>query len=106
MWNIDGTLGYTMAPATVHIIADIRTVQVAMLLHNFCVDCSGFSTDGLLSDAELLEIRDYTHAITSQENSRPGRSSGMPGRRVTNNESKRRNNLLEKVQDLGLTRPQ
>lgn len=91
--------GILWRPLQFTLAQNLRAVQLAMLLHNYCVDAGDSSHQGLLSEDEHREIHSFARSITSVN------SNSLPGRRSERIQSNKRLHLIDIIESLGYSRP-
>ena len=79
---------------------NVRVIELAMLLHNYCINCKDETVNGLLDDEKYKEIMEYTRALMNASG-----AVGLPRRRVKSTRSKQRDILLEKLRREVYLRP-
>ena len=92
-----------METTAIFLRLNMRTVQAAMLLHNYCIERSDTTIIGLVNDEEFDEILSFTKSLMASSNS--GNSSRLPGRHTNSSRSLQRERLVEVIEKLGYKRP-
>ena len=96
--------GILWKPLRFSLSQNIRIANLAMMLHNFCIDSADGTTQDMMRQAESIAIAQYTKRLT-QSTSTLTATSGLPGRRSRVHQSITRNNLVAIVEERGLLRP-
>lgn len=97
--------GILWKPLQFKLSENIRSVQLAMLLHNFCIENNDDSVIDLVNEEEFQEIMHFNKSLSSTLSQGFDESSSLPGRRKKSIRSSQREILLRVVQELEYTRP-
>lgn len=92
--------GILWRPLRYSLSHNIRVVELAMCLHNFCVDHSDFSAEDLHTEESYITLQQYASQLLSNTNSHPQATSGHERRN-----SETRSGLLKIVQESNVRRP-
>lgn len=96
--------GILWRPLRFSLSHNIRAVQLAMCLHNFCIDQADHSVRDMHSEHDYNTIQAYATQLLASSNS-AGQSTTLPGRRSSSNNSNMHRALLQIVEDNDIRRP-
>ena len=77
---------------------NIRTVQIAILLHNYCIEKCDTNVDGLVNAGELDKITSFAKSLMVSSSSR--NTFGLTGRHASSTRSRQRDYLVEIIKEL------
>lgn len=90
--------GILWRPLRFSLAQNVRVVQLAMVLHNFCIDNQDTNPTDMLTDSDVSEITSYVQTLSNS-------SQCLPGRSLQRRTSDLREKILSIIEERGIKRP-